>query len=414
MNIEEAEDLFVSGDYTKALKAIEPMAMQGVAKAQLLLGLMYSDGLGVKRNNAEAFKWLHKAGEQDQISAFYPLYDIYRKGKGVKKDNIEAVKWLRKAGEQGDYFVLMELVDIYRKGKGIKKDNAEVLKWLRKAAEYGHDFGFQELGLMYFEGNGVEQDYVDAAKWFRKAIEDGHGDSHYKLGLMYLEGLGVRQDDTEAAKLFCKGAELGDSECRKAFVDLYKKGVYLREDECELVKLFRKATGEGDAELQRYLGLREYGYRIYFNKLTILTIGGLLTMILLAWYDWVMIANHVMAPVQKVGWFYLIFTVLDGLYLGGWLSDVPYRVSTNASVTGIPFPTILWESATYNSDDWIPFQGLYTIVSPILNACYLSLVVVAILLTIPANYSKLFFYFLLAIASGKGCYDKHNERLTQK
>lgn len=397
MNIKEAEALYESGDYTKALKVIEPMAMQGVAKAQLLLGLMYSDGLGVKRNNAEALKWFRKAGEQDHISAFYNLYEMYRCGKGVKKDNSEAVKWLRKAGEQGDYFALMELVDIYRKGRRVKKDNTEVLKWLRKAAEQGHDFGLQELGLMYFEGNGVQQDYVEAAKWFRKAIKDGSGDSHYKLGLMYLEGLGVRQDDTEAAKLFCKGAELGDSECRKAFIDLFKKGLDLREDECELVKLFHRAIEEGDTELQCELGLREFGYRIYFNKLTVLTIGGLLTMVLLVWYDWIMITNHVMAPVQKVGWFHLILAALIGLYLGGWLSDVRYRVSTNARVTGIPFPVILWEPVTFNSDEWIDFVGPFTVISPLLNACYLSLVVVAILLTLPASYTRHFLYFLLLI-----------------
>jgi hypothetical protein len=283
------------------------------------------------------------------------------------------------------------------------------VKWLRKAAELGQGCAQYDLGRMFLDGELVKQDYVEAAKWLRKAAEGGYGDSHYQLGRLYLEGLGVRQDDTEAAKLFCKGAELGDSECRKAFVDLYKKDVYLREDECELVKLFRKAIEEGDIELQCELGLREVGYRIYFNKLTIFTIGGLLTMVLLGWYDWVMIENHVMAPVQKVGWFHSVLVALIGLYLGGWLSDVPYRVSTNARVTGIPFPVILWEPVTFNSDEWIDFVGPYTIVSPLLNACYLSLVVVAILLTIPAGYSRLFFYVLLAIASGKGCYDKHNK-----
>lgn len=410
MNINEAEDLFESGDYNKALKLIEPMAIQGVARAQLLLGTMYSDGLGVKRNNTKAFKWFHKAGEQDQISAFYPLYDIYRKGKGVKKDNIEALKWLSKAGDQGDYPALMELADIYRKGKKVEKDNTEVLKWLRKAAEQGYDFGLQELGHMYFEGNGVQQDYVEAAKWFSKAIEYGYGDgnSYYKLGFMYLKGLGVRQDDTEAAKLFCKGTRLGDSECSRAFVDLYKKEVYLREDECELVKLYHKAVEEGDEELQRELGLKEYGYRIYFNKLTMLTVGGLLTMVLLVWYDWVMITNHVITPVQKVGWFPLILAVFIGLYIGKWLSDVPYQVSTNARVTGIPFPVILWEPVTPNSDEWLDFIGLYTIISPILNAFFICLAVVAILLTIPDGYIGDFFFILLIIASGKNFYDKHN------
>ena len=414
MNLKEAKAAHESGEYDKALEIFVPMAEGGDAVAQACLGEMYRFGMGVEEDAAEAAKWFRKAAEQGHDMAQNSLGLMYLDGEGVKKNIAEGMQWLRRAAEQcQDWnaltFTQLRLAEMYRRGDGVQQDGAEAVKWLRKAAKLGQGCAQYDLGRMYLDGEGVKQDYVEAAKWLRKAAEGGYGDSHYQLGRLYLEGLGVRQDDAEAAKLFCKGAELGDPWCMKAFADFYKKGVYLREDECELMKLYHKATEEGDAELQRYLGLREYGYRIYLNKLTIFTIGGLLTMVLLAWYDWIMIANHLTASVQKVGWLYLILAALIGLYLGRWLSDVPYRVSTNARVTGIPFPVILWEPATFNSDEWINFEGLYTIVSPLLNACYLSLVVVAILLTIPAGYIRPFHYVLLAIAGFKGFYDKHNK-----
>ena len=39
-------------------------AEQGIAEAQSNLGLMYSDGLGVKQDYTEAAKWFRKAAEQ--------------------------------------------------------------------------------------------------------------------------------------------------------------------------------------------------------------------------------------------------------------------------------------------------------------------------------------------------------------
>ena len=127
---------------------------------------------------------------------------------------------------------------------------------------------------------------------------------------------------------------------------------------------------------------------------------------LLVWYDWSMVANHVMGPVQKTGWIELFLVVITGLYLGGWLSFVPYQVNKAARVTGFPFPVILWEPYIYDSDDWLDFHGIYTVISPVLNACYSSLVLVAVCLTLPHDVINYFYYALLLIVSFKGYLDE--------
>jgi hypothetical protein len=45
------------GDYATAIRLLLPLAEQGLAKAQVNLGLLYFIGQGVPQNDAEAVKW---------------------------------------------------------------------------------------------------------------------------------------------------------------------------------------------------------------------------------------------------------------------------------------------------------------------------------------------------------------------
>jgi len=51
-------------DYATAVRIWQPLAQQGMAAAQHNLGVMYSQGQGVARNDAEAVKWYCKAADQ--------------------------------------------------------------------------------------------------------------------------------------------------------------------------------------------------------------------------------------------------------------------------------------------------------------------------------------------------------------
>lgn len=60
---------------------------------------MYINGLGVKQNYQEGFKWLKEAAEQDDVDAQFKVGMMYKDGVGVKQNNTEAVKWLKKSGK---------------------------------------------------------------------------------------------------------------------------------------------------------------------------------------------------------------------------------------------------------------------------------------------------------------------------
>lgn len=77
------------------------LAEQGFASAQYNLGLMYSKGDGVQKNNTEAVKWYRKAAEQGNAKAQFNLGVKYFHGEGVPENYIEAFKWWNLAAAQG-------------------------------------------------------------------------------------------------------------------------------------------------------------------------------------------------------------------------------------------------------------------------------------------------------------------------
>ena len=77
-------------------------AEQGDAKAQSVLGLTYSLGLGVPQDSQEAVKWYRRAAEQGYAHGQFSLGVMYYFGEGVPKDHVLAYKWFNVAAAQGN------------------------------------------------------------------------------------------------------------------------------------------------------------------------------------------------------------------------------------------------------------------------------------------------------------------------
>ena len=66
------------------------------------MALKYAKGEGVKQDKAEAARWYREAAEQGLADAQLDLGVRYLRGEGVKQDKAEAAEWFRKAAEQGN------------------------------------------------------------------------------------------------------------------------------------------------------------------------------------------------------------------------------------------------------------------------------------------------------------------------
>jgi hypothetical protein len=157
------------GDYAEAVRLWRPLAEQGDAFLQSMLGAMYGEGKGVPQDDAEAVKWHRLAAEQGFALGQLNLGLMYDTGKGVPQDYAEALKWYRLAAEQGLAQAQFNLGIMYGEGKGVPQDYAEALKWYRLAAEQGYANAQYILGLSYFIGKGMPQDFVQAHMWVNLA-----------------------------------------------------------------------------------------------------------------------------------------------------------------------------------------------------------------------------------------------------
>ena len=194
----EGEAAYKRGDYATALKEVRPLAEQGHANAQALLGTMYAYGQGISQNFAEALKWIRKGAEQENVEGMYMLGMMSLNGIAVRKNHAEALKWIRPAAEQGFAQAQYQLGFLCQIGKGVPQDYTEVFKWYRRAAEQGHLGAQFAIGLEYYFGKNVVQDYAEALKWVRMAAENGERAAQAHVGRMYLNGEGVRQDYAQA------------------------------------------------------------------------------------------------------------------------------------------------------------------------------------------------------------------------
>ena len=133
-------------------------------------------------HGADPVEALKAKAEKGDARAQFSLGVRYSLGDGVAKDEAEAVKWYRKAADQGDAFGQGNLGVMYADGRGVAKDEAEAVKWYRKAADQGNALAQFNLGVMYEDGLGVAKDESEAVKWYRKAAEQGEAMAQGNLG----------------------------------------------------------------------------------------------------------------------------------------------------------------------------------------------------------------------------------------
>ena len=98
---QEGDNAYRRGDYATALREWLPLAQQGYAEAQVALGAMYTQGLGVPQNDEQATQWYRRAADQGHAEAQFLLGNRYFQGLGVPQDYGQAMQWYRRAAGQG-------------------------------------------------------------------------------------------------------------------------------------------------------------------------------------------------------------------------------------------------------------------------------------------------------------------------
>jgi len=153
--------------YSKAAEAGNPTGMSN-------LGAAYTFGWGdTEIDYAQGRYWLLRAADADLAAAKTRLSFIYSNGLGVARDDVVALRWTKEAAEGGHTEGMSNYGIMLQNGTGVEQDTVEGLRWLEKAAELNEPLAFYNLGFTYREGLGVEVDMAKAREWFERAAGAG-------------------------------------------------------------------------------------------------------------------------------------------------------------------------------------------------------------------------------------------------
>ena len=115
----------------RALRRYRKAAELGHAKAQFRLGMIYSEGLAVDVDSAQAVSWLEKSADQGLPNAQFLLAGFYSRGEGVEPDPAQAYKWLSLAAD-GELEGLAEQLAAFEQSlaaEDVKRGQALAARW---------------------------------------------------------------------------------------------------------------------------------------------------------------------------------------------------------------------------------------------------------------------------------------------
>ena len=127
---------YQQGRYPTALRLARPLAAEGDARAQSMLGLLYYHGQGVPRDLSEALTWFRAAADQDDPTALFYLGLMFAEGQGVPQDKAEAAKWFHRAADLGEARAQYNLGLFYAEGAAGVPDNVSAHLWFNLAAAH--------------------------------------------------------------------------------------------------------------------------------------------------------------------------------------------------------------------------------------------------------------------------------------
>ena len=160
--VNDGLEAYKRGDHAAAAALWRPPAEKGDASAEFYLGLLYRNGQGVPRNDAEATAWLRKSADQGYPPAQY-FVGVLTTQPG------EAFPWYKKAAEQDYAAAQYRVGEIYDFGVLAPRDRAESLRLWRMAAERGYGPAISRMGMLYVTGD-LPMDKVQAFKWLTLAL----------------------------------------------------------------------------------------------------------------------------------------------------------------------------------------------------------------------------------------------------
>ena len=142
-------------------------ALSNEPDALYYVGIAYLKGIGGPKDPLHAHDLFEKASvEGDHSKAQWKLYEMFDQGIGVRQDKKEAFKWLMKLADKGDGMAQFIAGSAYLSGNGVEADSGKAVEWFEKAAKQGNVSAQTSLVLFYLDKEPSRLD--EARRWAEK------------------------------------------------------------------------------------------------------------------------------------------------------------------------------------------------------------------------------------------------------
>jgi TPR repeat protein len=177
-DLENGRQAFREGDYGTVFRVLEPLAQEGIAEAQFLIGEMFLNGYSIPKVPAEAASLFRRAAKQGHAKAQFALSRLLSAGLGVERNAKLAAQWNLKAAMQGHGQAQLQMGYRCDLGDGVATDRQEAARWYVRAAENGAVDA--SVGLVYCAGSDIKEDFVAGYLWLSVYLESSPTDDRIR------------------------------------------------------------------------------------------------------------------------------------------------------------------------------------------------------------------------------------------
>lgn len=207
--------------FSQAFTALQKSAEEGDPSAQLYLGVMYYNGLGVKTDFKKARQWVDASTKKE-----YPQSWSMLAGLLLQSDPDLAYSYYEKAINLGFPEAQEGLVRVLEyKMKNSNYDDKYRVE-INRLADKGN--GYAMLSQAYYLSNNAAPDYSKAMELFKAASQIPYGElqasAYSGISLMYNRGEGVIKNRQIALHYL-------DKACQKSIFECYNRDVFRRGQE---------------------------------------------------------------------------------------------------------------------------------------------------------------------------------------
>jgi TPR repeat protein len=238
---------------TAALEAFSDAAESGSPEALTMVGRLYEQGLGVKKDLIQAAVYYLRAVRFDSPWSPLLLWNMVQ--------NKEYFRTLKERVDGGDPAAELVWAGLIEFGYDNQLTEAQSLALLEDAARRGYREAIVQLGVCYYAGHWVHKDREKALALLHRAEQLGSREAQIRVCMIELNDADPAVNAPRLLQTLQQAASKGSVLAEAVLGYCYQEGKGVRANTSEAVRLYRRAAQRGsqiayDALRKMYDGIR--------------------------------------------------------------------------------------------------------------------------------------------------------------